>query len=406
MRVLKKTNFREARDALLAETGITGVEKVDISKVFGRVLSTDIRAAMMIPHYDRSPFDGYALRSADVANASEEHPVTLRVLYEIKAGDEAGAPVGAGEAVKILTGAPIPAGADCVQKYEDTVFDARSVTLKAPLRSGQNIVRAGEDVKAGRLLAGRGTIADVAVTGMLASQGMKTVDVYKKLRLAVISTGNELTEVGDHLSGSSIYNTNRYMLAAELTRCGFEAFYAGLAGDDAEETCELIAGCLDNYDGVIITGGVSAGDYDVVPEAMEKAGVSIRCHGVKMKPGMACAYGFKNGKPCIALSGNPASAMTNFYCIAGPLLRKYAGEENYLPEIIRVKMTGDFAKGAKGERLIRGRMTIVDGVVTMEPPADQGNAVISSMAGANLMVIVPSEHGPVHAGDVLDGFMI
>ena len=157
---------------------------------------------------------------------------------------------------------------------------------------------------------------------------------------------------------------------------------------------------------MIITGGVSAGDYDVVPEAMEKAGVSIRCHGVKMKPGMACAYGFKNGKPCIALSGNPASAMTNFYCIAGPLLRKYAGEENYLPEIIRVKMTGDFAKGAKGERLIRGRMVIADGVVTMEPPADQGNAVISSMAGANLMVIVPPEHGPVHAGDVLDGFMI
>lgn len=406
MKGVKKLFFRETRDMLLAETGVIDTETADISGVFGRVIAEDVVAGMMIPHYDRSPFDGYAFRSSDTAGASEDNPVTFRVIYETRAGDVSGRALGKGEAVKILTGAPIPEGADCVQMYEKTVFDENTVTITEPLEYNRNVIRAGEDVKAGTVLAEKGTVADAGVVGLLASQGYAETKVYRKLRIAVISTGNELVEVGEPLQGSSIYNTNRHMFLAELARCGFEAGYAGTVGDDTDRTAALIKACMNEYDALIITGGVSAGDYDVVPDAMEKAGVNILCRGVKMKPGMACAYGFSGKKPCMALSGNPASAMTNFHCIARPLLRKYAGERNCLQEIIKVRMTGDFGKGAKGERLLRGRMSIEDGVVCMRPSAGQGNAVISSMAGANLMVIVPAEHGPVRAGDVLEGFMI
>ena len=406
MSVLKKLSFRETRDRLLEVTGTVGTETAGLSCLCGRVIASDITASMMIPHYDRSPFDGYAFKSEDVAGASEDNPVTLKVIYEIKAGDTAGAPVKNGEAVKILTGAPIPEGADCVQKYEDTVFDENSVTMRAPLKSGQNVVRAGEDVRSSFLLAQKGTVADVAVVGMLASQGIVNTGVFRKPRVAVISTGSELAEVGEPLTGSLIYNTNRYMLEAELGRCGCIPAYAGLAGDDPELIAKLISDNLESHDAVVITGGVSAGDYDFVPEAMERAGVKILCHGVKMKPGMAAVYGFRDGKPCFALSGNPASAMTSFYAVCRPVLRKYAGESNWLPEMIKVKMTGDFGKSAKGERLLRGRMSIENGVICMRPSSEQGNAVISSMAGANLMVIIPAGHGPVHAGEIFDGFMI
>lgn len=406
MSVFKKLSFRETRDRLLSVIGTIGTENVELSELCGRVIAGNITAAMMIPHYDRSPFDGYALRSEDVAGASEDNPVTLKIIYEIKAGDTAGRPVKNGEAVKILTGAPVPDGADCVQKYEDTVFDEDSVTLSAPLKFNQNVVRAGEDVKSGMLLAENGTVADAAVMGMLASQGIGVVPVFRRPRVAVISTGSELVEVGEQLTGSRIYNTNRYMLEAELRRCGCIPFYAGLAGDDPGVIAKLVSESLDTHDAVVITGGVSAGDYDFVPEAMEMTGVEILCQGVKMKPGMASVYGFRDGKPCFGLSGNPASAMTSFYAVCRPILRKYAGERNWLPEMIKVNMTGDFGKSAGCERLLRGRMSIENGVICMRPSSEQGNAVISSMAGANLMVIIPAGHGPVHAGEIFDGFMI
>ena len=403
----KKMPFRETRDLLLSRIKPVSAEIAPLDEVYGRILARDVIAGMMIPHYDRSPFDGYAFRSSDAKEASPETPVTLRVIAEFRAGDSAGdLCLGEGEAVRIMTGAPVPRGADAVTKYEDTVFTQDTVTLTSSFWPGQNVIRAGEDVKAGATLARKGDPADTAVMGMLASQGLTEALVYRRLRVAVIATGNELQDPGTLLSGGQIYNSNRYMLMSELQRAGYIADYAGNAGDAAAEIASLISGALQDHDAVITTGGVSAGDYDLVPDALRDLGAEILVHGVRMKPGMACVYAFLGEKPCIALSGNPAAALTNYHAIAAPLLRSYAGRNNAAPDLIRVRMLGDFAKGAKGERLLRGRMEIRDGRICMNPSPEQGNAVISSLAGADLMVIVPGDHGPVKAGDDLLGFMI
>ena len=401
-----KRPFRESRDLLLQKVSRISQEKIPLSAAYGRVVAGDITAGMMIPHYDRSPYDGYALRSADTREASPEHPVTLAIIGEIRPGEPAGRALRDGEAVKLLTGSPLPEGADAVVKYEDTVFTRETVILSFPLSAGQNIIRAGEDVQQGTLLARDGVIADTAVMGLLSSQGLTEIPVYRKLRVAVISTGNELAEAGETLTGSKIYNSNRYTLTAELLKNGFLPAYLGRADDDTDGIATLLSKALREHDAVLLTGGVSAGDYDLVPDAFRKIGAEIVIHGVKMKPGMAGVYGFYQGKPCIALSGNPVSALTAFYCIAAPVLRKYAGMSRYNPELIRVKITRDFPKGGKGERILRGAMSIEDGMVCLTPSREQGNVVISSLSGAGILAIVPGDHGPVKAGDMLDGFII
>lgn len=402
----KKMRFPEARDMLLEHIEPVATEKVSLEELWGRVIAEDVSARMNVPHYERSPLDGYAVRSSDTSSATENSPVALKIACEIKAGDAADRLLKSGEAAKILTGAPIPDGADAVVKYEETLYTADSVTVLRPLSAGENIIRIGEDVKTGDTLVGGGTVADTAVLGLLASQGIAEVEVYRRPDVAVVSTGNEIAEVGAELSGSRIYNSNRYMLAAELERCGCRAVYEGCAGDDMSGISRLLSRVLSSYDAVVITGGVSAGDYDLVPEALENAGVDILVHGVKMKPGMACVYGMYRSKPVIALSGNPASAITNFYCIGRCVLRKYSGAADYVPETVQIRMLGEFSKKSGGDRILRGQMKVENGMICMDPSPDQGNVVIRSLRAANLLAVVPMERGPVAAGDVLDGFMI
>ncbi len=404
--MIKKMNFRESRDLLLSHIVPVASEKLPLDRLFGRILAEDVKAGMNVPHYDRSPLDGYAVRSSDTKSAGRDSPVTLKVIGEIRAGDSPDLIPGSGEAVKILTGAPVPEGADAVIRYEDTKFSEDYVTVCEQLLPDQNIIRAGEDVRAGDVIATRGMHVDLAVVGMLASQGMAEASVHKRLKVAVICTGNEIAEVGTALAGSQIYNSNRHMLAAALARDGYEAEYMGCAGDDTEQIAGLLLRALGDHDAVVLTGGVSAGDYDLVPEALERIGADIMVHGVKIKPGMACVYGFYRHKPCIALSGNPASALTNYYCIASSLLKKYSGAADYVPELIRVTVKSNFGKKGGGERILRGSMRIDDGMVCMYPSCEQGNVVISSLRAADLFVIVPEDHGPVKENDVLDGFLI
>lgn len=403
---LRKIPFRETRDLLLAHVTPVATETAPLESLLNRILAEDIHARIMVPHYDRSPLDGYALMSADTQSATPESPVTLHVAGEIKAGDTADITPAPGEAVKILTGAPVPRGADAVIRYEDTVFTPDTVTISHPLRPGENIIYAGEDVKIGDVLMTRGTRADLAELGMLASQGFDRALVFQKPRVALICTGSELTEPGTELQGSQIYNSARPMLMAALEKDGCQADYLGCAADDLAKITALIRSALEDHDAVLLTGGVSAGDYDLVPSAMEQAGISLMIRGVRMKPGMAFACGVSRGRPCIGLSGNPAAAMVSYHCIAAPLLRKCAGAAVCVPPILRVLMTGDFGKTSRCERILRGPMSFEDGRLAMCPSDRQGNVMISGLKGADLLVIVPEGHGPVKKGDVLEGFLI
>ena len=398
--------YEYARELLLSNTSTADTERIPLSDCGGRILAQDLVAQENAPAFDRSPYDGYALRAADTALASKEHPVTLRILEEIPAGSVPTKEITAGAAAKVLTGAPIPQGADVVVMYEKTAFADHSVMLFAPLKVGDNIVRIGEDIRKGSILAERGTVIDAGLAGTLSAQGVAQPLVFKKPRVALISTGSELVEADAVPEAGKIRNSNRYMLEALLKQLGCEPIYLGIAGDRVADISALLLRGLAECDAVITTGGVSVGDYDLTPAAMEDIGTEILFRGVDMKPGMACAYGIKNGKLICGLSGNPASALTNFYAVALPALKKLTGQSAYMPREIKVKLSNGFTKKSPKTRFLRGRLELENGTVCMNLPKDQGNVVLSSTIGCNVMAVVPAGNGPIEAGTVLKGFLI
>ncbi len=399
-------SYIKLRDRLISLLSPVGTETVPLEDCTGRVLAERLTAAGDVPPFDRSPYDGYAFRSADLESASQDSPVTLKILEEVPAGAVPAVQVTRGTAVKVLTGAPVPPGADAVEKFEVTEYTDSTVTFFAPVGSGSNIVRAGEDVKKGACLAEAGTVIDPGLSASLAAQGVSAPKVYKKPVIGLISTGNELTELGDRLSDGKIYNSNRYSIGTALQKLGCEVKYLGLAGDDAGDIARLIAAGLQSCHGLVLTGGVSVGDYDMTPEAMERAGAELLARGVDLKPGMACAYGIKDGKPVCGLSGNPASSIINFYAVAAPAINRLCGKKEPVPREITVTLETGFKKGGKFTRLLRGTLDLSGGDVKMRIPGDQGNVVISSSIGCDVIAIVPPSGGPIPPGTKVKGFLI
>lgn len=404
--MLKHPDHMKAREALLAAVRSVDTERVSLWDCGGRVLAADVLALESIPPFDRSPYDGYAFRAADTAGASEEHPVTLRILEELPAGAVSRVGVTEGTAVKILTGAPIPHGADTVVPYEQTEFTKEQVVLFSPAQRGRNVVRAGEDMEKGALLAYAGSVIDAGLAGVLASQGMTELTVYRKPWIGILSTGRELTEADGIRGEGKIRDSNRFMLKVLLESMGFRCISLGIVDDSAEELRAALERGLAMCDAVVSTGGVSVGDYDLMPEAMERAGATPLLRGVAMKPGMACAYAVRNGKLICGLSGNPASAFTNFHAVAAPALRKLAGRRECLPREIRIRLTDGFEKSSPTARFLRGTLELRDGAAAMSVRRGQGNAVLSSTIGCEVMAVIPAGSGPVAAGTELEGFLI
>ena len=404
--MLNNPDYATARGILLDAAAAVGAEQTPLSKSGGRVLARDLTAAEPVPPFDRSPYDGYALRASDTVHASKKTPVTLRVLEEIPAGRVPAAAVKEGTAAKVLTGAPIPEGADAVIKYERTVFTDETVTVFCPLAQGENIVRAGEDVRRGDVLAHSGNVIDPGTAGALAAHGVTAPLVYRVPKVGILSTGSELVDAGEVPRPGKIRNSNRHMLEAALTSMGCEPVWLGTAEDSAEKICALIQRGLSECDAVISTGGVSAGDYDLTPDAMEKAGVELLFRGVDMKPGMACAYGVRDGKLVCGLSGNPAAAGTNFYAVVLPALNRLCGKKDVLPRELTVTLAEGFSKKSRTTRFLRGSLELSDGTVKLRLPQNQGNVVVSSMIGSNVIAVVPAGSEPLPAGTRLKGFVI
>ena len=399
-------SYPAARELLLRRVGPPETECVPLDACLGRVLAQDLVAAENVPAFDRSPYDGYAFRAADLAGASPETPVTLRITEEIPAGATPTLPVTPGACAKILTGAPIPDGADTVLNFELTEFTETSVRFFAPVERGSNIVRVGEDVRAGTVLLRRGEEIDAGAAGTLAAQGVSRPCVYRTPRVAVLSTGSELVEADAVPAPGKIRNSNAHTLSAALRRCGAEPVYLGIAPDSAEGIAALLEQGLQTCDAVLTTGGVSVGDYDLTPDAMERVGAEMLFRGVDLKPGMACAYGIRDGKPIFGLSGNPASSLINFYMIALPVLRALRGLAQPLPEEITLTLADGFRKPSRGTRILRGRLDLRDGTALLRLGGRQGNAVLSSAIGCDALAVVPAGSGPLAPGTKLKGFLL
>ena len=403
----RNMDYRSARDLLLRmivppETKL----RIPLYRAAGRVLAEDIYAAGDVPPFDRSPYDGYAFRAEDTVNASETHPVTLQVLEEIPAGSMWTRSVTSGTASKILTGAPIPPGASAVIKYEDTVFTRDAVTISSPFSEGENVIPKGEDVRAGQLLAEAGTVIDSALLGTLAAQHITEPLVFPVPTVGIITTGSELAEPGEALSGGKIVNTNRYTFLAALQKAGCETHLLPTPGDDPEQIAEVMREALIQCDLVITTGGVSVGDYDFTPDAMERAGAKILIRTLFLKPGGASAYGICDGKLICGLSGNPASALTNFYAVVLPLVRKLLGMAH--PELteIPVALAEDFRKRSPKTRLIRGILDLSDGAARMHVSKGQGNGVLHSLIGCDVLAEIPAGSPALPAGTRLWAYLI
>ena len=402
----KIVSYIEAVEMVTDAAVTVDIETVPLAESYGRILAQEIKAADNVPPFDRSPLDGYAFRAEDSADASKDNPVSLKVLEEIPAGEIPHVKITKGTAVRLMTGAPIPEGADAVTMYEITEFTDTEVKIFRPSKSGDNIVRAGEDIKKGTVLAEPGQKIDVGLMGTLASQGISEPKVYKKLKVGIISTGSELQSLGEELKPGMIYDSNQYTFTAALQRIGMEPVRYGTAKDTVQGISEAIGRAFSECDALLLTGGVSAGDFDLTPDAMEMSGIEILFRGVGLKPGMSCAFGHKEGRLVCALSGNPATALTTFYVVAAPGLKKMAGVSEYRNKEIELTLADNFEKASKAPRVLRGRLDLSGGTAQIRISEGQGNVILSSAIGSDCMAVISAGSGPQKAGTVLKGFLI
>lgn len=399
-------SIEEGRQRILDAVAPVETEQIPLGEAYGRVLAMDVIAEDDVPAFDRSPLDGYAFRAEDVKTAGKETPVTLKVIDYIPAGDVSHAPVTKGCAVRLMTGAPIPEGADCVCKYEETEFTDTEVTIFQPGKPGDNIIRRGEDVIKGTVLAESGTVIDAGLMGTLAGQNIEFPKVYKQITAGIIATGSELVPVGQIPGPGMIIDTNEYTLTGAMERLGFLVRRYGIVDDTEEAIADVLEKALAECELVLITGGASVGDFDVTPAAMEKIGIRLLFQGVDMKPGKACEYGVRDGKLICGLSGHPSSSLTNLLLVGLAGIRKMSGIKDYLPKAIDLEVDSEFTKTSKNDRVVRGTLVIEDGIAKIRMPKGQGNVMISSTIGSNLVAVIPGGSGPLQKGTKIKGYLV
>ena len=392
---------------LLCELPVTWkTEAVLLAEVQGRVLAEDVCARLSVPPFDRSPYDGYAFKGDDTTAATDERPVTLQITEEIPAGKMPSVVITPGHAAKILTGAPIPDGADATIKYEETNFTDSEVKIFAPVAPDTNIVHAGDDILAGTVIFKKGTCITAPMLGVLASQGYDKITVFKKPVIKILNTGTELVEVGQPLPEAAIYNSNVFTLSGYLCDQGAEALNAGVVEDDPDVIAERIGEALETSDMVITTGGASVGDYDWAVTSAEKLGAEVLFWKTKMKPGGSLMAAVKDGKVILGLSGNPGAAVLGLMRIALPYIRKLCGCEKLELDAVRVLLKEPFNKKSPKLRLLRGRLELHDGNAYFAENEGQGNGAVFSLVGCDLLGEIDPGASPLQAGSVIKAYRL
>jgi molybdopterin molybdotransferase len=346
-----------------------GVVSVALPAAAGRVLAADHVAPLDLPSFDNSAMDGYAVRAVDVASASPDSPVLLPVPEDIPAGRLDIPPLAAGTAHRIMTGAPMPPGSDAVVPVEQTDGDAEVVTIREAPRVGKHIRLAGEDVRTGQRVLSAGTVLGPAQLGLLAALGSAVVQVRPPVRVLVLSTGSELVEPGNPLLPGQIYDSNGPMLAAAVNACGAQARQVRFVADNVEEFHAALAPHLSDADLIVTTGGVSAGAYEVVKDALVSDDVVFA--RVAMQPGMPQGAGIYRGIPIITFPGNPISSLVSFEVFLRSPLRTAMGFANPSRPTVRATLSEALDSPAGKRQFRRGRLATPDG----EPSA--GVAVVS-----------------------------
>ncbi len=391
--------FNEALNIILDSVYQLEGEKADILDSAGRIIFTDILSDINIPPFNNSAMDGYAVRSGDLKDASGENPVRLEITGEIQAGiNNEKLNVGSGQAVRIMTGAPMPQEADAVIPVEDTSEENRTVLVYRDLKENANVRFAGEDISRGQRVLKRGDILRSADTGLLASLNCREVDLFRRPKVAIISTGDEIVDIGEEIKPGQIRNSNAYTLQQEIKRYRGVPDYLGIAKDDKEETKSLFRKGFQN-DIVITTGGVSMGKYDYVKDVMKELGVDIKIETVRMKPGKPMVFGTLGRKLFFGLPGNPVSTLISFNEFVRPAILKMMGASGLEKPHISAVADDDIRKKAGRRNFIRGYFTLSNGNFHVSTTGPQGSGILRSMSEANCLIILPSDVEQVKKGE-------
>lgn len=385
---MENLTLEQAAELLLQRTEkIEDTETVSLLDAVGSVLAEDIAAVRNQPPFPRSPLDGYAVRSEDIRGASKEQPSLLRVIDEVTAGHVSERQVEKGMAVRIMTGAPIPEGADCIVGQEDTDYGEDTVEIYEELKAWQNYCFEGEDYKAGSTLLKKGTVLGAAEIGVLASLGMREAPVYRSPKAALITTGDEIVLPGEQLTGGKIYDSNLYTLAAQLSSWHIQNPYRSRAGDDVRQVAEMLEEAYHFADIIITTGGVSVGKKDIMHDVLRFLNCERLFWRIAVKPGMPTLCAEYKGKLIICLSGNPYGAAVNMELLVRPILAKMTGRRGLELKRKPAVLENLFPKKSGVTRYVRahyeeGHVRIADG--------SNDSGILSTMCGCNCLIEIPA----------------
>lgn len=396
---MKELQLEDALQLLLDRTvSMEETENVAAAAAAGRILGEDLRAQRDQPPFPRSPLDGYAVRSEDLAGACQERPARLRVVDEIMAGCSPAQTVVKGTAVRLMTGAPIPQGADTVVRQEDTDYGEQTVEIYVNQNAWDNYCFAGEDYQAGSVVLRRGTSLGAAEIGMISSLGLEEVPVFRKPRVMVLATGDEVILPGRPLKPGQIYDSNLHMLRAQLQLWGMDVIQSELCADDAKEAAERIRAQAQNADLIVTTGGVSVGKKDIMHEVFALLGCEQIFWKVAVKPGMPTLAGQYGGTLLICLSGNPYGAIANLQLLVRPVLAKMTGRKDLELKYTKAVLENAYRKKSRTRRYVRaycedGRVRVARG--------SNDSGIISNLCGCNCMIAIPAGTEALQEGDTV-----
>jgi molybdopterin molybdotransferase len=395
-------SVEDAQERVLAEIATIGTEQVAFTDALGRVLREDIIAAADVPQGDNTAMDGYAVRAEDIANP----PARLRVIEDLPAGRVAAKKVEKGTAIRIMTGALIPDGADTVAHVEITDAGSDFVTVKESLKRGTNLRKQGEDMRAGDVVLAAGTLIGAAEIGVLASVQKSIVRVGRRPTVAIISTGDEIVDVDELRTDGKVVNSNSYSLAALAREAGATPRMMGIVRDTRETTIAAIDSALE-CDFIISSGGVSVGAYDFVKDALDALGADTKFWQIAMKPGKPVVLSRVRDRVYFGLPGNPVSCMVSFLLFIAPALRKAMGQKNgLLPPIVKTRLMGPLKSRGDRRNYLRVRVVARDGELIAYPMTAQGSGVSTSMVQANGFAIVETGITSVNAGDTIPTVLV
>ncbi|PHK50235.1 molybdopterin molybdotransferase MoeA [Staphylococcus edaphicus] len=379
----------EAIERVVNQEIYTKQIEVPLNESMNHILAEDMIATHEIPRFNKSPYDGFAIRSIDTNGASGEHRIRFNVIDHIGAGSVSEKEVGAFEAVRIMTGAALPEGADAVVMLEQTIEDGETFTLRKSFEHNENVSLKGEETGIGDIVLQKGQVINSGAIAVLATYGYTQVKVNEKPSVGVIATGSELLDVGDALEAGKIRNSNGPMITALSQKLGLNVVAYQIQKDDLESSIQVVTKAMDKHDIVITTGGVSVGDFDYLPQIYDALNAKVLFNKIAMRPGSVTTVAIADGKYLFGLSGNPSACYTGFELYVKPAVLHMMGANTIYPQVVQATLMEDFKKANPFTRFIRATATFNGKEMTVVPSGFNKSGAVVAIAHSNAMIMLP-----------------